>query len=266
METDAVSGVGLGSASENANAGILATMELKRQSATRRLLPTLGPIAVIASLLLLLESGSTPRGAVGEPHGSKSASTPSAMTALSPAIRSEEHRLRLHSLRTGEYVDVIYRVGGRYSTSGIAQLDHLLRDNRTGQDAHYPVSEFDLLDAIMRRLHRPGGMIDIICGYRSPETNTGLRNRGPDTGVAENSQHILSRAIDIRVPGVSTVQLRNAALALRMGGVGYYPISRFVHVDVGPVRQWAFAPRTNRRHEASFATNVARPTSVSAGE
>jgi uncharacterized protein YcbK (DUF882 family) len=63
---------------------------------------------------------------------------------------------------------------------------------------------------------------------------------GPDTGVAEHSQHMLAKAIDIRVPGVSTRALRNAALALHAGGVGFYPVSQFVHVDVGPVRTWSF--------------------------
>jgi uncharacterized protein YcbK (DUF882 family) len=70
--------------------------------------------------------------------------------------------------------------------------------------------------------------------------------------VAEHSQHILAKAIDIRVPGVRTATLRNAALSLEAGGVGYYPRSQFVHVDVGPVRQWTFAPvRARRGHKSS---------------
>jgi uncharacterized protein YcbK (DUF882 family) len=92
----------------------------------------------------------------------------------------------------------------------------------------------------MTRLGRPNGIIDIICGYRTPESNNFLRTLGPDTGVAEHSQHMLAKAIDIRVPGVSTRALRNAALALHSGGVGFYPVSQFVHVDVGPVRTWSF--------------------------
>ncbi len=95
----------------------------------------------------------------------------------------------------------------------------------------------------MARLGRPSGVIDIVCGYRTPWSNNYLRTLGAggiSTGVAEHSQHMLAKAIDIRVPGVSTLALRNAALALHAGGVGYYPVSQFVHVDVGPVRQWAF--------------------------
>jgi uncharacterized protein YcbK (DUF882 family) len=122
-------------------------------------------------------------------------------------------------------------------------LNHLLRDYRTGQDAAYDPREFDLLHAILMKLHRPDGVIDVICGYRSPETTEALRDAALVTGVAENSLHMQSKAIDISIPGVSTVRLRNAALSLHMGGVGYYPSSHFVHVDVGPVRQWTFGVR-----------------------
>ena len=161
-----------------------------------------------------------------------------------PGARQEvappEYRLRLHHTHTGESLDVVYRRGQEYLSGSIALLNHFLRDHRTNEDAHYPVQEFDLLHALLARLHQPDSVIDVICGYRSPQSNAFLRSRGPVTGVAENSQHILSRAIDIRIPGVSTERLRDAALSLHMGGVGYYPRSGFVHVDVGPVRQWSF--------------------------
>jgi uncharacterized protein YcbK (DUF882 family) len=113
-------------------------------------------------------------------------------------------------------------------------------DHRTQDVSSYDPKEFDVLHALMTRLGRPNGVIDIICGYRTPESNNYLRSEGPDTGVAEHSQHMLAKAIDIRVPGVSTRALRNAALALHAGGVGFYPVSQFVHVDVGPVRTWSF--------------------------
>ncbi len=161
------------------------------------------------------------------------------------------YRLRLHHLHTGESIDVAYRAGGQPLPSGIAMLDHFLRDHRTGADAHYPVEAFDLLHAVMVRLGEPGGLIDIICGYRSPTSNEFLRTRSRNTGVAENSQHILSHAIDIRVPGVSTERLRDSALSLQMGGVGYYPRSGFVHVDVGPVRQWSFGAAPRVLHSGS---------------
>ena len=165
----------------------------------------------------------------------------------SPIIKPEtpqiEYRLRLHHLHTDESVDVAYRRGQQYLSGGIAMLNHLLRDYRTGEDAHYPVQEFELLHTLMARLDNANGLIEIVCGYRTAHSNAYLRSRGTRTGVAENSQHVLSQAIDIRVPGVSTERLRDTTLALAMGGVGYYPQSGFVHVDVGPVRAWSFGGR-----------------------
>jgi uncharacterized protein YcbK (DUF882 family) len=151
-----------------------------------------------------------------------------------------EYRLRLHHLHTGEDIDVVYRVGNTYLPSALARLNYFLRDHRTEDVSHYDPKEFDVLHELMASLGRPNGVIDIICGYRTPWSNNFLRTRSASTGVAEHSQHMLAKAIDIRVPGVSTLTLRNAALALHAGGVGFYPVSQFVHVDVGPVRQWQF--------------------------
>ena len=152
----------------------------------------------------------------------------------------QRYVLHLHHLHTGESLDVVYRVGNLYLPDALEKLNLFLRDHRTQAEADYDPTEFDLLHSIMTRLGRANGVIDIVCGYRTPESNNFLRTRGPSTGVAEHSQHMLSKAIDIRVPGVPTLMLRNAALALGAGGVGYYPISQFVHVDVGPVREWQF--------------------------
>ena len=95
---------------------------------------------------------------------------------------------------------------------------------------------FDLLHDLLASVGRPDGEIDVICGYRTPRGNAYLRAKS--TGVAEHSLHMQALAIDIRIPGVSTAKLREAALALQRGGVGYYPKSGFVHVDVGRVRRW----------------------------
>ncbi|WP_157178234.1 DUF882 domain-containing protein [Terriglobus roseus] len=152
-------------------------------------------------------------------------------------------RLKLHHLHTGESIDVAYKEGGQYSDQGVNMLNRFLRDHRTQDTADYDPREFDLLHALLVKLGKPNATIDIVCGYRTPLSNNFLRTRSADTGVAEHSQHMLSKAIDIRIPGVSTLKLRNAALALGMGGVGYYPTSQFVHVDVGPVRQWQFGGR-----------------------
>ena len=117
----------------------------------------------------------------------------------------------------------------------------LRSDHRTQDVSHYDPREFDLLHTLMTRLGRAKGEIDVVCGYRTPWSNEYLRSRSDNTGVAKNSQHTQAKAIDIRVPGVTTRKLRKMALSLHGGGVGYYPISQFVHVDVGPVRQWTFA-------------------------
>ena len=152
----------------------------------------------------------------------------------------EEYRLHMHHLHTGEDIDIVYRVGDHYIPSALTRLNYFLRDHRTEDVKGYDPREFDVLHSLMAELGRPNGVIDIVCGYRTPWSNHFLRTRSADTGVAEHSQHMLAKAIDIRVPGVSTLRLRNAALELHAGGVGFYPVSQFVHVDVGPVRQWSF--------------------------
>ena len=78
----------------------------------------------------------------------------------------------------------------------------------------------------------------MVCGYRTPKTNEFLRTRSANSGVAVRSLHMVAEAIDIRLAGVATAALRDAALKLQRGGVGYYRDSNFVHVDVGPVRRW----------------------------
>ena len=152
----------------------------------------------------------------------------------------KQYHLRLHHLHTGESLDVIYRVGDTYIPEALDRLNHFLRDHRTQDVSSYDPKEFDVLHAIMASLGRPDGIIDIVCGYRTPFSNALLRGGSANSGVAEHSQHMLAKAIDIRVPGISTVKLRDAALALHAGGVGFYPVSQFVHVDVGPVRTWSF--------------------------
>lgn len=159
---------------------------------------------------------------------------------------SKRYILHLHHLHTGENLDVVYRVGDTYIPAALDKLNYFLRDHRTQDEKSYDPKEFDLLHALMAKLGRPNGVIDIVCGYRTPWSNHYLRTRSADTGVAKHSQHMLAKAIDIRVPGVSTLKLRNTALSLHDGGVGYYPVSQFVHVDVGPVRHWSFGGSRSR--------------------
>jgi uncharacterized protein YcbK (DUF882 family) len=158
---------------------------------------------------------------------------------MAPAT-GQAYRLKLYHLHTGESLDIVYRIGNTYLPAAMDKLNYFLRDHRTEDESHYDPKEFDVLHNLLTRLNRPNAVIDIICGYRTPWSNEFLRTRGSNTGVAKNSQHTLAKAIDIRIPGVPTRRLRDTALTLQAGGVGYYPISKFVHVDVGPVRTWTF--------------------------
>ena len=146
------------------------------------------------------------------------------------------YRLKLYHTHTNQRIDIVYRVGDNYISSALDRLDLFLRDHRTGDEIQLDRRVFDLLHDLTAAAGRPDGEIDIICGYRTPWSNEFLRRT--TQGVASHSLHIQGEAIDIRMPGVSTSQLRDVALTLHRGGVGYYPESRFVHVDVGRVRRW----------------------------
>ena len=149
-----------------------------------------------------------------------------------------EYRLRFYHTHTNERLDIVYRRGETYIPAALAELDHYLRDHRTGEVHHFDPHLFDLLHDLTASLDDSGGEIDVICGYRTPWSNEFLRTRSAHTGVARHSLHMQAEAIDIRVPGISTAAVRDAALRLHRGGVGYYRSSDFVHVDVGRVRQW----------------------------
>jgi len=152
--------------------------------------------------------------------------------------RATEYRLRFFHTHTGERLDVIYRRGDQYVPAALDELDHFLRDHRTGSVRHFDPRLFDVLYDLTASLGDSGGEIDVICGYRTPWSNAFLRTRSPHTGVARHSLHMQAEAIDIRLPGIPTSELRDAALRLHRGGVGYYRSSDFVHVDVGRVRKW----------------------------
>jgi uncharacterized protein YcbK (DUF882 family) len=157
----------------------------------------------------------------------------SAETGQTPAF---EHRLRLYHTHTGERLDIVFRRGDEYIPQALEQVDHFLRDHRTGDVHHYDPRLFDLLSDLEVAVGRPHAEIQVICGYRTPWSNQYLRTH--TSGVAENSLHMQAEAIDIRLPGTKTSAVRDAALALHRGGVGYYAQSNFVHVDVGRVRRW----------------------------
>ena len=152
--------------------------------------------------------------------------------------RGQEHALRLYNTHTGERLEIVFRRGEEYIPGSLAKLDYFLRDHNTGDVRHFDPRLYDILADLTSSVGHPNGEIDIVCGYRTPSTNESLRAH--TTGVAKNSLHIQAEAIDLRMPGVDTLTLRRAALALRRGGVGYYPHSDFIHVDTGRVRQWCF--------------------------
>jgi uncharacterized protein YcbK (DUF882 family) len=154
------------------------------------------------------------------------------------STNAAEHSLQLYNTHTNEKIDIVYRRGDQYIQGALAKLDYFLRDHDTNEVRHFDPRLYDILSDLTASVGRPGGEIDIVCGYRTSSTNASLRAH--TNGVAKNSLHIQAEAIDLRMPGVNTLKLRKAALALARGGVGYYPHSDFIHVDTGRVRQWCF--------------------------
>ena len=144
-------------------------------------------------------------------------------------------RVALYNLHTGESLTTTYWEDGAYVPDALSEVNHVLRDFRTG-DAH-PIDPrlLDLLDRLSARVETRGPF-HVISGYRSPRTNAMLHENS--AGVASKSLHMQGMAIDIRLADLDLAELHLAALALKGGGVGYYPSSNFVHVDVGPVRRW----------------------------
>jgi len=151
-----------------------------------------------------------------------------------------ELRLAIRNVHNNDSVDAVFARNGRFVPAGLAELNHGLRDWRTGEATAMDPRLLALLVQLRARLGVPGNRkIDLISGYRTPRTNAMLRSAGGShSGVASQSQHMLGKATDIMIPGVPLDRLRGAALSLGGGGVGYYPRDGFVHVDSGPVRHW----------------------------
>lgn len=147
----------------------------------------------------------------------------------------EPRRAVLDNLHTGEKFNEVYFANGSYLPDALAEATRVMRDWRTGDEHFIDPGLFDALHAIGGKLEATEPF-QIISGYRSPRTNAMLHARS--SGVAEHSQHTVGKAIDVRIPGVELSNLRNAAVSLGAGGVGFYPVSNFVHVDTGRVRQW----------------------------
>ncbi|OIQ91049.1 peptidase M15 [mine drainage metagenome] len=157
-------------------------------------------------------------------------------TPAQAALRTHMERIiHLHNIHTGESLRTVYWHDGRYRTSALRQLNHLLRDHYSGA-VH--VMDPHVIDVLAALQHRVAGNkpLQIVSGYRTPQTNAMLASLSD--GVAQHSLHMEGKAVDIRVEGVSVHHLGRAAKSLHAGGVGQYPASNFVHVDVGRVRYW----------------------------
>jgi len=146
-----------------------------------------------------------------------------------------ERTIHLHNIHTGEDLRTVYWHDGRYQPTAMRQLNHLLRDHYSG--AIHPMDPH-VIDLISTLQHKIGSRkpLQIVSGYRSPATNAMLAAN--TDGVAQHSLHMEGKAIDIRLEGLPVHKLGRTAKGLRAGGVGIYPSSNFVHVDVGKVRYW----------------------------
>jgi uncharacterized protein YcbK (DUF882 family) len=147
----------------------------------------------------------------------------------------EQRALSFRHTHTNETLSIVYWSDGAYLSNALRQIDHLLRDFRTAET--HPIDPA-LLDILHRVANEAGsrGVYEVISGYRSAETNAKLaRGNG---GVAKRSLHMQGRAIDVRLTGVRTAVLRDVALGLKLGGVGYYGRSDFIHLDTGRFRTW----------------------------
>jgi uncharacterized protein YcbK (DUF882 family) len=155
-----------------------------------------------------------------------------------PASRRAERVLAFFNTHTGERLQTAYCWEGEYQPEPLSAINYILRDFRANEVKPIDPGLLDLLHELRGTLDTDQP-IHIISGYRSPQTNLMLRERGgAQSGVASGSLHQYGKAIDIRIPGVRLDHLHAAARSLKLGGVGYYPSSNFVHVDTGRVRYW----------------------------
>ncbi len=194
------------------------------RKARRRFLHTTGTLALAAGLMPLAPRRALASVPANLPANQALASLPDART------------LAFDHTHTGERVSLVYAVGERFVPEALTTLNGFLRDHYSGKVGTIDPQLFDLLFQVRRELgtDKP---FQVISGYRSPATNSRLRNsRGG--GVAKHSLHMDGKAIDIRLAGVSLADVRDAAKSLQRGGVGYYESDQFVHLDTGRVRYW----------------------------
>lgn len=170
--------------------------------------------------------------ALGAPALAMAAPAPARATT---AAAMRERTLRMYNTHTGESIRSTYWADGRFVPDAISDINHLLRDHRNNKVAPIDPRLLLLLDQVSTAV-KPGSVVHIISGYRSPESNQLLADT--TDGVAKHSMHLDGRAIDVRMPGAPLTSVRQAAMQAGGGGVGYYADSQFVHLDTGRVRHW----------------------------
>ena len=157
------------------------------------------------------------------------------VTPPQPVRAADARQLSFYHTHTRLSLDVVYYQNGEYVDSALSEINRFLKDFRTGEITEINPELLDLLHDVRNELGSEAAY-EVISAYRSPKTNEMLRST--TSGVAKKSQHLNGNAIDVRLRGVRTRTLRETALRMERGGVGYYPKSDFVHMDMGPVRQW----------------------------
>lgn len=150
-------------------------------------------------------------------------------------IKDKPRELNLNNLHTGELLLSQYFDGQNYQATELQKLNHLCRDFRQNEMIDMDKNIFDQISAI-QQIIGSNAQVQVISGYRSPKTNKMLRAKS--SAVAKKSHHMLGKAIDFRLEGVPLADVREAALSLKAGGVGYYPNSDFLHIDTAQFRTW----------------------------
>jgi uncharacterized protein YcbK (DUF882 family) len=176
---------------------------------------------------------------LGTPAVSRAAAQPAVAAPVTPAALPStapgERILRLHNTHTGESLRTVFWAEGQFIPDALQDINKLLRDHRNNQVSAIDPQLLVLLDRISAQFgDHP--TFQVISGYRSPATNEMLHEN--TAGVAKHSLHMEGKAIDVRIAGLDLAKLHKVAMAARAGGVGYYPDSQFVHMDVGRVRYW----------------------------
>jgi uncharacterized protein YcbK (DUF882 family) len=167
--------------------------------------------------------------------GAAVAVTAAGLAAPVPAISFAPRSVSLYNVHTGEWLRTVYWADGHYIREAVRDINWILRDHHTDEIRAMDAGVLDLLGMLRERLDTNDPFL-VVCGYRSPTTNSRLYFQ--HEGVAKRSYHIKGMAVDLRSERHDLRQLRDAALSLSCGGVGYYPRADFVHVDCGPIRRW----------------------------